>query len=121
MVRTMTILAVAVSVGAPVAAQELIELPPEDRDIEAAFEEVFRVGASTGETWESFTTIVRLGFDETGKLYVFDGVLRAGMPAEIAMPTSLRVLVFGATGGFLHEFGRMGEGPGEFNWPWATS
>ena len=41
----------------------------------------------------------------------------AGLPLQIGVVTSLRVLVFDAGGGFLREFGRMGEGPGEFNWP----
>ncbi len=117
--RTMIALAAIAGLVAPLGAQEVIELTAKDRHIEAAFEEVFRVGTTTGETWESFTTIVRLGFDEGGNLYVFDGVMRAGMPADIPMPTSLRVLVFDPTGAFLREFGRMGEGPGEFNWPWG--
>lgn len=117
--RTTIALVAIAAVVSPLGAQEYIELPADDRHIEATFEEVFRVGTTTGEPWESFTTIVRLGFDEGGNLYVFDGVMRAGMPAEIAMPTNLRVLVFGPTGAFLREFGRMGEGPGEFNWPWG--
>jgi len=114
-----TALAAIAALVSPLGAQELIELPADDRHIEADFEEVFRVGTMTGEPWENFTTIVGLGFDAGGNLYVFDGVLRAGMPAEIPMPTSLRVLVFDPAGGFLREFGRMGEGPGEFNWPWG--
>ncbi|MCY4399711.1 MAG: hypothetical protein OXE96_10285 [Gemmatimonadetes bacterium] len=119
MSRTMITLAALAGLVVPLGAQEVIELPAEDRYLEAKFEELFRVGKSIGEPWETFTTIVRLGFDEVGNLYVFDGVIRAGMPAEIPMPTSLRVLVFDPTGGFLREFGRMGEGPGEFNWPWG--
>ncbi len=119
MSRTTIALAAIAGLVAPLGAQEVIELPVEDRHIEADFEGVFRVGTTIGEPWESFTTIVRIGFDEGGNLYVFDGVMRAGMPAEIAMPTSLRVLVFDPAGGLLREFGRMGEGPGEFNWPWG--
>ena len=112
-----TALVAIAALGSPLGAQEFIELPADDRHIEADFEEVFRVGTTTGEPWESFTTIVELAFDEGGNLYVFDGVLLAGMPARIAMPTSLRVLVFDSAGRFVREFGRMGEGPGEFSWP----
>ena len=117
--RTTVALAAIAGLVVPLGAQEVIQLPVEDSCLEADFEEMFRVGATMGEPWEQFTTIVRLGFDEGGNLYVFDGVMRAGMPAEIPMPTSLRVLVFDPTGRFLREFGRMGEGPGEFNWPWG--
>ena len=70
-----------------------------------------------GEPWEQFTTIVKLAFDVDGNLYIFDGILMAGLPAQLAIPTSLRVLVFDPAGGLQREFGRMGEGPGEFNWP----
>jgi len=115
--RTTIALATIAGLIAPLRAQEVIELPTEDRSLQAEFEEVFRVGRAIGEPWENFTTIVRLAFDERGNLYVFDGVMMAGMPARIAMPTSLRVLVFDRTGGFLREVGRMGEGPGEFSWP----
>ncbi len=115
--RTTIAFATIAGLVAPLRAQEVIELPAEHRSLQADFEEVFRVGTAIGEPRENFTTIVRLAFDEGGNLYVFDGVMRAGMPARIAMPTSLRVLVFDRTGGFLREVGRMGEGPGEFNWP----
>ena len=102
---------------APLGAQEVIELPAEDRYLEAEFKEVFRVGTAIGPPRENFTTIVKLAFDEGGNLYVFDGALMPGLPAQLAIPTSLRVVVFDAAGGFLREFGRMGEGPGEFKWP----
>ena len=57
------------------------------------------------------------GRDALGNLYLFDGVTRAGLPAELAFLEELRVLVFSAAGEYLREFGRMGEGPGEFSWP----
>ena len=102
---------------APLGAQEVIGLPAEDRYLEADFEEVFRVGTAVADPRENFTTIAGLAFDEEGNLYVFDGAMMAGLPAQLAIPTSLRVLVFDAAGGFLREFGRMGEGPGEFKRP----
>lgn len=114
---TMIALAAIAGLAAPLGAQEVIELPAEERYLEPDFEEVFRVGTTIGEPRENFAAIVKLAFDEGGNLYVFDGVLMAGLPAELAIPTSLRVVVFDAAGGFLHEFGRMGDGPGEFKWP----
>lgn len=117
MSRTPTALSAIAGLVAPLGAQEFIELPAEDRLMDAGFEEVFRVGTTMGEPWESFSTIVQLAFDEEGNLYVFDGVMMVGLPLQIGMVTSLRVLVFDAGGGFLREFGGMGEGPGEFNMP----
>ena len=66
MSRTTTVLAAIASLVAPLGAQEFIELPAEDRLMEADFEEVFRVGTTIGEPWESFSTIVKLAFDEGG-------------------------------------------------------
>ncbi len=96
---------------APLRAQEVIELPAEDRPLNATFDEVFRIGVVEGEPWEILSTLVKVQFDASGNLYLFDGVM--GMFAL----DELRVLVFGAAGEFLREFGRMGEGPGEFSWP----
>ena len=115
--RIVIALAAIAGLVVPLGGQDTIQLPVEDSYLEADFEGMFRVGATMGEPWEQFTSIVRLAFDEGGNLYVFDGILMAGLPAQLAIPTSLRVLVFDAAGGFRREFGRMGEGPGEFNWP----
>ena len=101
----------------PLRAQEVIELPAEDRPLDATFEEVFRIGVIEGEPWEIFSTLVKVEFDANGNLHLFDGVTRAGLPARLALLEELRVLVFSAAGEFLREFGRMGEGPGEFSWP----
>ena len=92
--------AVSATPGA-VFAQEVIELPGEDRWLEADFEEVYRVGVAAGEPWEEFGQIGRVGFDDAGNLYVFDRL-------------AARVVVVGPDGDFLREFGRSGEGPGEF-------
>ncbi len=112
-----TALAAASAFAPSVHAQQPIELPAEDRPLAPAFEEVFRVGAIDGEPWEIFSTLVAIEFDASGNLYLFDGVARAGAPARLVMLEQLRVLVFSAAGAFRHEFGRMGEGPGEFSWP----
>lgn len=116
-VPAVTALAATSAVIPPLPDQQLIELPAEDRHLDPAFEEVFRVGAIDGEPWEIFSTLVGIGFDGRGNLYLFDGVMRAGAPARLALLEQLRVLVFSAAGTFRREFGRMGEGPGEFSWP----
>ncbi|WP_419939435.1 6-bladed beta-propeller [Candidatus Palauibacter sp.] len=84
--------------------QEVIELPGEDRWLEADFEEVYRVGSALGEAWQEFGTIGRVGFDEAGNLHVFDRL-------------TARVVVVNPDGDFVREFGRRGEGPGEFQPP----
>lgn len=114
---TLTALAASALLPPPLPAQQIITLPAADRDLAADFEEVFRVGAIGGERWEIFSTLVAIEFDAHGNLYLFDGALRPGVPTRLALLEELRVLVFSATGAFRHEFGRMGEGPGEFSWP----
>ena len=103
--------AFAIAVPArPLPAQQLIELPAEDRPLDGAFEEVFRVGAVTGESWEMLGTVRSVAFDAAGNLYVFDGTGGVGGPW-----VDPRILVYDASGAFIREFGRSGEGPGEFN------
>ncbi len=88
----------------PAGAQEIIELPAEDRWLDAGFEEVYRVGSLAGEEWEQFGRVRRVAFDGAGQLYVFD----AGVD---------RIFVVGPNGEFRRAFGRQGEGPGEFRRP----
>ena len=83
------------------SAQEVIELPGEDRWLDAGFEKVFRVGSLAGEEWEQFGDVQRVMFDGAGRLYVFDS------QAE-------RIFVVDTDGALLREIGRNGEGPGEF-------
>ena len=87
--------------GASLAAQEVIALPDADRMLEVEFEEVYRIGSFAGDEWETFGTIARVAFDESGNLFVVDS--QAG-----------RIVVVGSDGGFLREFGGIGDGPGEF-------
>ena len=89
---------------AALSAQEIVELPGEDRWLNADFEEVFRVGSLMGEEWEQFGDVQRVMFDGAGRLYVFDG------QAE-------RIFVVGSNGALIREIGRKGEGPGEFRNP----
>ena len=93
----------------PIQAQEVIELPSRDIRIAPELEEVYRVGVVEGEPWEMFGQVKKVVFDAEGNLFVFDGL----------GSTSVRILVFDSTGGFLHEFGTSGQGPGEFNHPVA--
>ena len=82
-------------------AQEIVELPGEDRPLTPDFEELYRVGSVSGADWEQFGNVRRVGFDGAGRLYVFDS-------------QADRVTVVGPDGEFLRAFGRSGEGPGEF-------
>ena len=88
-------------VGQPLAGQHVIELPAEDRILEAEFEEVYRVGSMDGEGWEVFGRVGGVGFGASGDLYVMDD--QGG-----------RIVVVSREGEFVREFGRIGDGPGEF-------
>ena len=83
------------------SAQETIELPGEDRWLDADFDEVFRIGSLTGEEWEQFGDVRRVMFDGAGRLHVFDGQAQ-------------RLFVVDTAGALIREIGRTGEGPGEF-------
>ena len=83
------------------SAQEAIQLPGEDRWLQAEFEDIYRIGSLTGEDWEQFGSIQRVAFDGEGRLYVLDN--------QIA-----RIFVVGSEGALIREIGRQGEGPGEF-------
>ena len=83
-------------------AQEVIELPAEDRILEAEFEEVYRVGSVDGDEWEQFSRVFAVGFGQSGDLYVMDD--QGG-----------RIVVVSREGEFVREFGRIGDGPGEFD------
>jgi 6-bladed beta-propeller protein len=85
----------------PVGAQDVIDLPADDRRLSADFEEVFRVGAMDGAAWKTFGEIGGLAFDQAGNLYIFDR-------------QSSRIVMVDAEGDFVREIGRAGDGPGEF-------
>ena len=101
--RTGAALALLLAAG-PASAQEIIQLPGEDRLMEPEFEEVYRVGSVAGEEWEQFGYVRGVAFDGMGQLHVFDG-------------QASRIIVVGPDGKFLRAFGRSGEGPGEFGNP----
>ena len=91
-------------VAGPAGAQEIIQLPAEDRWLDADFEEVYRVGSLSGEVWEQFGMVFQVGFDAAGNLYLLDIY-------------STRVVVVDPEGGFGGVIGRPGDGPGEFSFP----
>ena len=98
----------ALSAAERAGAQEVIELPGEDRWLDPDFEEVYRVGSAVGEAWQEFGHVRQVAFDAAGNLYVLDSL--AG-----------RVVVVAPGGGLLRQFGRLGEGPGEFRTPTAMA
>ena len=86
----------------PAGAQQVIELPAEDRWLEPVIEELYRVGtAVTGEEWEQFGQVMDVAFDGAGHLYVLDR-------------QALLVYVLGGDGRLIRQSGGPGEGPGEF-------
>ena len=87
----------------PAAAQEIIELPGEDRMLELEVEELYRLGTLAGEDWEQFGEIESVAFDPAGNLLVFD-----------RHETTQAIFVVGADGRLVRSIGGMGEGPGEF-------
>ena len=80
----------------------MVELPSEDRILDAEFEEVYRGGSIDGDDWEVFSRVTAVGFGESGNLYVMDD--QGG-----------RIVVVGPEGELVREFGRIGDGPGEFS------
>ena len=88
-------------IAVPLAAQEQVELPADDTLLDPAFEEVFRIGGVDGDAWEAFGFISEAEFDGAGNLYVLDEV-------------NSRVVVVSPAGDLVREFGRRGDGPGEF-------
>lgn len=94
----------ALAASVPVGAQQVIDLPGQDRALPADLAEVFRVGSMDGDEWETFGEIGGLAFDARGNLYVFDR-------------QSSRVVVTDPSGRLLREVGKAGEGPGELRMP----
>ena len=87
----------------PVGAQQVVELPAEDRWLEPVIEELYRVGTAVkGEEWEQFGQIAEVAFDAAGNLHIFDR-------------QAARIFVVGTDGKLIRELGRSGDGPGEFH------
>ena len=90
-------------------AQEVVELPAEDLPLSVDFEPVYRIGSALAASeWEEFTAIRHLGFDGAGNLYMLDA------PGPDA---GTRVVIVDPAGRHVKDYGRHGDGPGEFRWP----
>ena len=99
-VATLSITGLAAAAG-PLAAQEVIELPAEDRPLDADFEEIYRLGSVDGGGWDMFGSVAGLGFDGAGNLYIPD-------------TQAMRISVVDPEGNLVRQFIGEGEGPGEF-------
>ncbi|MYA44348.1 MAG: hypothetical protein F4Z31_21680 [Gemmatimonadetes bacterium] len=87
-------------------AQEVVDLSAEDIPLPADFELVYRLGsADAAARWEEFSSIRSMGFDGAGNLHLLDGPGTGG---------GGRVVVVDAAGTHVRDFGRVGQGPGEF-------
>ena len=91
-------------VSSSVGAQEMIDLPEQDRAMSADFEEVFRIGSFDGETWETFGEIAGAAFDAAGNLYILDR-------------QASQITMVDREGNYVRSVGQAGEGPGEFRMP----
>ena len=85
-------------------AQEVVDLPDEDRLLSFKTEELFSVGGFEATGWDAFGDVEGVAFDDSGNLYIFDG--------QVA-----RMFVLDRDGRLVREFGRQGEGPGELRGP----
>lgn len=85
----------------PLAAQEVIELPAEDRPLAADLEDLYRLGTLEGGGWDTFGSVEGLGFDGAGNLYILD-------------TQAVRISVVDPEGNLVRHFIGEGEGPGEF-------
>lgn len=91
-------------------AQEVVDLPAEDRLLAPDLEPVYRIGSAGAQAeWQQFTTIPSLGFDSAGNLHLMD---RTG-----GLRGRARIVVVNPAGDLAGEYGRSGEGPGEFRAP----
>ena len=91
----------------PLSAQEVIELPAEDRLLDADFEDIYRLGALDGRGWETFGHVAGVGFDGAGNLYILDS-------------GAVRIYVVDQQGNLARQFIGEGEGPGEFGGNYAA-
>ena len=85
----------------PLAPQDVIELPAQDSFLVGAFVELYRVGSVLDGRWDTFGGIGDVAFDAAGNLHIFD-------------TQGLRISVVDQSGMLVRQFGRRGEGPGEF-------
>ncbi|HVG45984.1 MAG TPA: 6-bladed beta-propeller [Longimicrobium sp.] len=98
-------IALALSLGAvPLAAQQVVRLPAQDRFVGGRITQLFAVGKMEGQRWEMLNNAEQAAFDRADNLYVLDR-------------GNQRVLVFDRAGRFVRQLGHKGGGPGEFEVP----
>lgn len=97
--RKWNLMAIALT-SVQLAAQDVVELPVADRPLTATLEEVYRVGGAAAEGWGVLGLVEQVAFDRAGRLFIFD--------------EGMRIIVVDPDGSLFREFGREGEGPGEF-------
>lgn len=102
MSRALVFGAVCVAGVPPLSAQEVIELPAEDRILSADFDVLYRVGSLLGDEWDAFGQVADVDFDGAGNLHILDG-------------QTARISVVDLQGNLVRRVGRVGEGPGEFS------
>ncbi len=90
------------------AAQNMIELPAEDRPLDADFQVIHRVGSLDGDGWDTFGNVAGVGFDGTGHLHILD-------------TEAVRINVVDPTGSLVRRFIGEGQGPGEFGGDYAAA
>lgn len=90
--------------AAPVSGQSVVDLPSGDRSLVADFHEVLRVDGADADDWSALVDVTSVGFDANSNLYIGD----------VTGSEGLRILVVSLEGELLAEFGRQGDGPGEF-------
>lgn len=110
---TAVLVAALAAVGFPAqatSAQEVVDLPAEDHLLSPDLELVYRIGSAAADAdWAEFSSIPSLWFDGSGNLHLMD---QTGPLSGRA-----RIVVVDPTGEFVTEFGRAGDGPGEFRAP----
>ncbi len=90
--------------AATAAAQEVVELPAEDRPLSVEMENVFGLGSLDAPEWQHFGKIQSSAFDGEGNLFLLDIDAR-------------NILVVDGEGALAGRIGRPGGGPGEFDFP----
>ena len=79
-----------------------------DLELTPVTEEMYTVGALSGEDWETFGRIADVDFDVSGNLHILD-------------EGNYRVVVLDRAGAPVRMFGSQGEGPGELSGPMSTA
>ena len=107
-VGTAALMTVLATAALPLFAQEVIELPVEDRRLDADFEEIYRLGSVDGDGWDTFGHVGSVGFDGDGNLYILD-------------MGAVRIYAVDLQGNLVRHLIGEGEGPGEFGGNYAAA